>query len=99
MQYFKVEFRYDLYNFNLRKHMCDQTNQLLPTPLLHNYRRIADLHNYNTRRLLYIDTKRTTRASTIFVQSGPRFQNVLKSFILSKFFFSKQLRNYILSTY
>ncbi len=34
----------DLYNFDLGKYMYEQTNQLLPTPLLQKYGRIADLH-------------------------------------------------------
>ncbi len=84
----------DLYNFNLGKYMYDQTNQLLPTLLPHNYGRITDLHNYHTRgnRLLYIDTKRTTLASTRFVQSGRRYWNSLPEHIKelhSKQVFSK----------
>ncbi len=96
----------DLCKFNLGKYICNtkQTNCHHATHFLQNYGRVADLHNYNTcgNRQLYIDTKRTTLASTNFAQSGPRYWESLLAHIKqlpSKQAFSKQLRDYILSTY
>ncbi len=53
--------------------MYEQANQLLPTPLLHNYGRVAELPKDNTRGngQLHIDTKRTTLASTSSHQVRP----------------------------